>query len=140
MTASLLFDQKGRVGAWVAEQTAQLVSWGDFYAMGAEDDHGEMIAGIVFNNYNGSNATCHIAVAKPGKYLFRLLEAFADYAFNQAGVNRLTGMVPSDMPKVLAFDKHLGFEEEFVMVQGAPGGVDMHVLVMWRDTCRWLKG
>ena len=133
-----VFDDKHRVGAWVAEQTGQTGGWGDFYAMGAERN-GEIIAGIVFNNYNGSNATCHIAITKPGKYMPHLFRKFCDYAFNVAGVNRLTGMVPSDMPNVLKFDKHLGFEEEFVMKQGAPGGADMHFLVLWRDKCKWLN-
>lgn len=138
MTTRFIFDDKHRVGAWVAGRTDQRCSWGDFYAMGAERD-GEIVAGIVFNNFNGSNATCHIAISKPGKYLPSLFSEFCRYAFDVAGVNRLTGMVPSDMPKVLAFDKHLGFEEEFVMRGAAPGGADMHVLVMWREKCRWLK-
>ena len=45
----LVFDDKHRIGTWVAEKTEQSVSWGDFYAMGAERD-GEIIAGVVFNN------------------------------------------------------------------------------------------
>lgn len=134
-----VFNDKERVGAWVAEQTEQAVSWGSFYAMGVEDAQGVIIAGVVINNFNGSNATCHIAVAKPGKYLPGLFKHFCRYAFVQCGLNRLTGLVPSDMPKVIAFDKHLGFEEEFVMKQGAPGGADMHVLVMWPEKCRWLE-
>jgi RimJ/RimL family protein N-acetyltransferase len=135
----LILDDSERVGAWVAEKTDQSVAWGDFYAMGAEDND-EVIAGIVINNFNGANATCHIAIARPGKYMLALFTLFCQYAFLHAGLLRITGMVPTDMPKVLAFDKNLGFEEEFVMKQAAPGGVDMHVLVMWRDKCRWLKG
>lgn len=106
--------------------------------MGAERD-GEIIAGIVLNNLNGSNATCHIAVAKTGKYLPELFRHFCEYAFRQCRLLRLTGLVPSDKPKVLAFDKHLGFEEEFLMKKAAPDGADMHILVMWADTCRWLN-
>jgi hypothetical protein len=134
----LVFDQKERVGAWVAEHVDQSASWGSFYAMGVEQD-GEIVAGVVVNNFNGSNATCHIAVTKPGKAMIKLFEAVTDYAFRQCRLNRLTGMVPASKPDVLAFDLHLGWEHEFTMPKGAPDGDDLHVLVMWPDTCRWWK-
>lgn len=135
--AQLVFDQKERVGAWVAEKVGQAAEWGSFYAMGVEAD-GEIIAGVVFNNFNGANATCHIALDRFTKSIIPLFEAVCDYAFNCCGLKRLTGMVPSNEPHILAFDKHLGFEEEFVMKDGAPGA-DMHVLVLWPDKCRWLR-
>ena len=135
--ANLVFDQKERIGEWVAQKVGQQVSWGDFYAMGIEQD-GSVVAGFVFNNFNGANATCHVAVEKPNRLLVKLLEHAAHYAFNVCKLKRLTGMVPSNEPHVLEFDKHLGFEEEFVMKDGAPGA-DMHVLVMWPDKCRWLR-
>lgn len=135
--AELVFDQKLRVGAWVAQQVGQEASWGSFYAMGIEQD-GEIIAGVVINNFNGANATCHIAIAKRTRLMIQLFEHVCNYAFNHCGLKRLTGMVPSDEPHIIAFDKHLGFEEEFVMKDGAPGA-DMHVLVLWPDKCRWLR-
>lgn len=134
--AHLVFDQKERVGAWVAAKVGQTGSWGDFYAMGIEQD-GAIITGFVFNNFNGANATCHVAIDKPNRLLPELLRHASHYAFNLCGLKRLTGMVPSNEPKVIAFDKHIGFEEEFVMKDGAPGA-DMHILVMWPHTCPWL--
>lgn len=135
----LVFDESARVGQWVADRVEQTASWGSFYAMGTERD-GELVAGIVCNNFNGSNATVHIAVEKPGKDMIALFRAFCDYAFNQCKLKRITGLVPADLPKVLEFDKKLGFEHEFVMKDAAPGGADLHVLVMRPETCRWLKG
>ena len=134
---TLVFDQKEAIGAWVAQQVGQTSDWGSFYAMGVARD-GEIIAGVVFNNFNGANATCHIAITRFTRMSPKLFEAVCDYAFNFCKLKRITGMVPSNEPKILAFDKHLGFEEEFVMKDGAPGA-DMHVLVMWPDTCRWLR-
>ena len=133
----IIFDDKERIGAWVAKQTGQTAAWGDFYAMGAENDGGETVAGIVCNNYNGANATAHIAIAKPGKYMHELLRHFCQYAFVQCGLKRITGMVSSAQPKVIAFDRHLGFEDEFVMKDASPDG-DMHILVMWAHKCPWL--
>ena len=132
----LIFDQKDRIGTWVAEQVEQTTSWGDFYAMGIVNGD-EVLAGIVLNNFNGANATCHIAVAKVTKLLPRLFKEFCIYAFVYCKLKRLTGMVPLNEPKIIAFDKHLGFEEEFVMKDAAPEG-DMQVLVMWPDRCPWL--
>jgi hypothetical protein len=62
----LIFDDKERVGAWVAEQVVQESEWGSYYAMGAEVD-GQIVSGIVFNNFNECNATAHIACSKPNK-------------------------------------------------------------------------
>ena len=135
--AQLVFDQSARVGEWVAERVDQRGSWGDFYAMGIEQD-GQIVAGVVINNYNGANATCHIAIDKRTKKLVVLFQHVCNYAFNYAKLKRLTGMVPTNEPHIIAFDKHLGFEEEFVMKDGAPGA-DMMVLVMRPETCRWLR-
>jgi hypothetical protein len=136
---SLVFDQKDRVGEWVARKVDQTASWGSFYAMGIERD-GEIVAGIVFNNMNGVNATCHIAIEKAGKAFLELLCHAANYAFNHCKLKRLTGMVPASKPDVLAFDLHLGWQEEFVMQDAAFDGGPLHVLVMRPETCRWLKG
>lgn len=134
---SLVFNDKEWVGAWVAAQVEQTASWGSFYAMGVEHN-GELVAGIVINNFNGANATCHIAVAKPTRELPALLHHVSRYAFVQCKLKRLTGMVPASKPKVLAFDRHLGFEEEFVMPCAAADGGALVVLVLWPDKCRWL--
>ena len=135
--AELVYDQKERIGAWVAELTGQESSWGSFYAMGVVRGD-DIIAGVVINNFNTSNATCHIAISQQTKMIVPLFEAVCDYAFRQCKLKRLTGMVPMNEPAVIEFDKHLGFEEEFVMKDGAADS-DMQVLVMWPDKCRWLR-
>lgn len=134
----LVTDQKERVAEWVAQRVEQSASWGSFYAMGVERD-GELVAGVVVNNYNGANATCHIAIDSPGKDTITLLRAVADYAFRQCKLKRLTGLVPASKQDVLDFDLHIGWEKEFLMRCGAPDGGDLHVLVMWPDKCRWLE-
>jgi hypothetical protein len=133
----LVFDKKYMIGNWVAKQVGQDSSWGDFYAMGiARGD--EVMAGVVLNNMNESNASAHIAVSKPSKLLPKLFGHFCEYAFVQCGLKRITGMVPTNEPKTIAFDKRLGFVEEFVMKDGANDS-DMQVLVLWpHNSPRWL--
>ena len=134
-TSKLLLNSRDYVGNWVALQTGQTGDWGSFNAFGVEVGDA-IVAGVVINNINGANATVHIAISKPTKLLYQLFAVVCDYAFNQLGLLRLTGMVPTDEPDTIAFDKKLGFEEEFVMKDGAPGA-DMQFLVMWHDKCRW---
>jgi RimJ/RimL family protein N-acetyltransferase len=130
----VLFD-RDRVGLWVANEVGQTGDWGSFNAFGVEVN-GELVAGVVVNNINGANATAHIAIAKPTKLVFQMFRVFCDYCFNQLGLLRITGMVPTDEPATIAFDKRLGFEEEFIMKHGALGA-DMQFLVMWHDKCPW---
>lgn len=135
----MVFNDKARVGDWVARQVEQTSSWGGFYAMGVEQD-GELVAGVVINNYNGSNATCHIAITRRTREILTLFRAVCDYAFRQCGLKRLTGMVPASKPDVIAFDKHLGFVEEFSMPCAAADGGALVVLALWPANCRWLGG
>lgn len=134
----LVFDRKELVGTWVAVKTGQDTTWGDYYAMGVMQGN-SVVSGVVFNNMNEANCTAHIAVEKPTKLLLDLIAAACYYAFNQCRLKRMTGMVPTSDVDVIAFDKHIGFEEEFVMKDAAADG-DMQVLVLTPATAsRWLE-
>jgi len=138
MNYSLVFDESRNVGEWVAEQVEQESSWGDFYAMGVKNtDTGEFVAGVVFNNYNTANATCHIAVKRTGRYLRELLVHGYKYAFKTCGLNRLTGLVESTNQKALKLDYHMGFEHEFTMKKAGRDGADIEVLVLWPENFRY---
>jgi RimJ/RimL family protein N-acetyltransferase len=131
-----VIDDKARVAEFVARQVEQKSSWGGYNAIGIERD-GAIVAGIVVNNYNGANATVHIAVE--GILPRDFLRVCFDYLFNMMKLNRVTGLVPESNKKALKFDLHIGFEEEFVMPRAHPEG-SMHVLVMYREKCRWIRG
>lgn len=134
--ATLVFDESRRAGEWVAKQVEQEASWGDFYAMGVKID-GEFVAGIVFNNYNTANATCHVAVTRTGKYLRELLVHAYKYAFVYCKMNRVTGLVESTNKKALKLDYHIGFEHEFTMKKAGREGADIEVLVLWPENFRY---
>ncbi len=131
----LIFDDKERVGAWVAKEVVQEAEWGSYYAMGAEVD-GQIVSGIVFNNFNECNATCHIAVSKPNKLFLELLDHAFLYAFETCGLRRLTGLVEADNSKALKLDKHIGFLQESIMQEAGSEGQDMVVLVLWPQNYR----
>lgn len=123
----------------MAAEVDQTADWGSFYAMGVMRGS-TVLAGVVFNNFNKANCTVHIAVKARTKLLIPLFKAVCDYAFRQCRLKRITGMVPTNEPDVIAFDKHIGFREEFVMKDGAVDA-DMQVLVLTpEDASRWLEG
>ena len=133
--SQLVFEDKIRVGDWVANHVGQLSSWGGFYAMGAELK-GELTAGVVFNNFTNSSATVHLAVSKPKKILSELLDHAFLYAFETCSLRRLTGLVEANNAKSLKIIKHLGFVEEGVMREAGTDGQDIIVLVLWPDKYR----
>ena len=129
---SLIFDDKDRVGDWVADQMPDGASWHNYYAMGAEKQ-GELVSGIVFENFNGHNANVHIAVSKPTKLFLQLLDHAFVYAFETCKLRRLTGLVEADNVKALQLDLHIGFKIEAVMKGAGSAGQDLLILVLWPE-------
>lgn len=127
------------VGPWVAQRVGLLSgNWGSFAALGWRGaPHEPLVAGCILNNITDTNANAHVAFE--GKYALKrsLLYGFFDYAFNQLGLERVTALVDADNEAALRFDQHLGFVPEFVIPKG--NGVDVVMLVMWKDACRWIK-
>jgi RimJ/RimL family protein N-acetyltransferase len=103
-------------------------------------ENGVLIAGVVFNLYNGPSVCIHVA-AEPGKrwmtrdFLFR---TFA-YPFIQLKCNRITGLVRVDNLEAQKFDEHLGFKKEGLLRKAATDGTDMILYGMLREECRWLE-
>jgi RimJ/RimL family protein N-acetyltransferase len=101
---------------------------------------GKIIAGVVYNLYNGPSICMHVA-AEPGtRWLTRdfLFRVFA-YPFIQLGCNRVTGLVRTDNMEARRFDEHLGFKQEGVIRKGASDGTDMILYGMLMEECRWLE-
>lgn len=134
--STLVLHDKERVADWVAGRVSQRVPWEGYQAFGIEM-RGEMIAGVVIHQINGANAFCHIAIDKPTKTLYQLFNVVCDYCFRQLGLNRITGLVPSNEEDIIKFDMRLGFSIEFIMRDAAPGA-DLVGLVMRADKCPWL--
>lgn len=135
MAKRVVFGDKERVGAWVASRLN--CAWGAFEAIGMEED-GELIAGVVIDNYV-PNARCTMHVAAVGKrWMTReyLWFCFA-FVFVQLKCKVIVGLVDADNADALRFDKHLGFEET-CRIEGGSGDCDLIVLTMPRRKCRWL--
>ena len=125
-----------RVTDWVAERVQ-----GDFgrktVGIGWLRPSG-IVAGVVYEDWNGANVVCHIA-GEGANWLNReYLWTIFDYPFNQLRAKRITVYVSQGNEKSLKFVKHLGFRLEAKLEDASPTGC-LHVFRMRRDECRWIK-
>lgn len=112
---------------------------GSYAAIGVVNNEGELVAGVIYNNYTGHDISMHVAStygtlwARP--HILRDLFAFP---FNQLKCRRVTGFVSAANAHTIPFDEHLGFVREGILRDATPEG-DMHIIGMTRSECRWLE-
>ena len=109
-------------------------------AIGLRRD-GELVAGVVYEGYNGKNIWMHVAAIPGARWMSRMyLHAVFAYPFGVCGCNRVSGYVNESNLAARRFDEHLGFEVEARLRGAACNGGDVLLYVLWRDKCRFLKG
>jgi hypothetical protein len=133
----LVIDEHARVAEWVANQAGCAAqAWAGYVCLGLEDQ-GELVAGVVLESFTGRGANIHVAGL--GKHWLNrnMLVTCFSYCFNHLKLKRLTGLTPASNPTALEFNKHLGFEVEYIMPDGAKDG-DLVIQVLRPETCRFL--
>tara|TARA_R110000868_G_scaffold247991_3_gene504353 strand:+ start:7868 stop:8314 length:447 start_codon:yes stop_codon:yes gene_type:complete len=135
MKLALSFDAE-LIGPWVAERTGGKWTKGRGSAIGKIKD-GELVAGILYEDSNGTNIMGHIA--GEGQWLDKtLLWIMFDYPFRQLGVNRITASVNSDNVKSIAFLERIGFIME-ARLHGATSKGDILLFRMFKSECKYLE-
>ncbi len=126
---------------WVSERTGEWGNYGAAQGIGLQEftgDHWLLIAGVVYNEFNGVNINMHVASDGSRRWMNRkYLWTCFDYPFNQCKVKRITGLVGEGNIEARKFDEHLGFELETQLKDAHPTGA-MLVYVMRKPQCRWL--
>lgn len=81
---------------------------------------------------------CEMHMAGDPRWVSRdfLRHAFR-YPFHQLGYSRVTGLVDARKTDVLSMDKRMGFKEEGRLRDGLGPGLDIIVLGMKPDECRY---
>lgn len=133
-----IYDDPLRVSRWVDRRIPGEQFDPSCTAIGAEED-GELIGGVVYTHYAGTDVRMHVA-GEPGKnWLTRefLYHAFA-YPFLQLRCRRVSGLVRIDNFKAQHFDERLGFRREGLLREADDDGCDLIVYGMLRRECRWL--
>ena len=107
-------------------------------AIGKLNGAGVLVAGVLYEDWNGANVMCHIA--GEGNWATRdYLGVIFDYPFNQLRVKRITVPISSVNLKSINLVTKMGFELESTLAQATPDG-DLHLFRMWRDECKYIRG
>ena len=136
MKRALSFDAE-LVGPWVCEKIG--VEWhpGSATAIGKIID-GKLIAGVLYQNWNGANIVEHIAgIDNWADRTF--LAVIFDYPFNQIGAKRITVSICSSNTKSIDLVKKMGFNQE-AKLHGATSKGDLLIFSMFKDECKYLRG
>ena len=133
-SSNVIFDDD-RVSRWVGQKLGTEFSL--CRAIGYERN-GELIAGVVYDEYNGANVNMHVAAEGTNWLTRNYLRVAFGYPFNHLKVKRVTALVSSANERALRFDEHLGFRREAVLKDAASDG-DLIILVMRPEFCRWIR-
>ena len=135
MTTRIISDP-ARVWAYVHQQIPVPVV-GGMKGLGLERD-GELIAGVLYEGFNGVNCWMHVATTPGKKWTLEYLRYCFYYPFVEVGLQRVSGAVEASNLAARRFDEHLGFKQEAVLHGAAADGGDVILYVMRREDCRYV--
>jgi RimJ/RimL family protein N-acetyltransferase len=122
------------VGEWVAERVGGKYNPNDSQAIGLVRQN-KIIAGVIFERYNGTSMWVHIAAE--GRLTPNFVKAVCRYAFVDCDCEKVIGTVTSGNVKAIKFDKNLGFTEEARIRDAAPDG-DIIIYTLSKSNCRFI--
>lgn len=134
----IVWNDPARVSNFVAQQLG-IDGWSHCRAIGLEKD-GQLIAGVVYDYYTGTNICLHIAALPNRRWLNKeFLFYMFDYPFTQLGVKRMTGIIPESNKESVRFAEGLhGCTLEARLKDAHPQG-DMLIFCMFKDDCKYLR-
>ena len=94
------------IGQWVAKRVQGGYDADRSQAIGLIKD-GEIVAGVIYENWNKKSIWCHIAVE--GRMTPRFLSIIFDYPYNTAQVDKIIVPVGSDNEESTRLVKKMGF-------------------------------
>ena len=125
-----------RIGRFVG-LAIESKGWSPFTAIGLEKN-GILIAGVVYDNYNGKNIFAHIAATGRHWLNKEFLWYMHHYPFMELKVSRVTGMVSEKNKDAIKFIEHLGGELESKLEKAHPDG-DLLIYRMFKKDCKYLR-
>ena len=104
----------------------------------AIDKNGVPCAALVLDSWTPTGGQFHIAVENPMVIRHGFFHAGFRYFYQTCGKLVLTAMTPADNDRALKLAKRVGFRETHRIKDGYNYGVDMVVLEMRKEECKWL--
>ena len=133
---SIITGQDERVADFVAKGIG-CSGYSNYSTIGLEKD-GKLIAGVVYNEFNGQNITASIYGIGKTWLNREFLWFMFEYPFNQLKVGRITVIIESSNAESIAFVEKLGFIQEATLLKAGKYG-DLYIYRMFRGECKWLK-
>ena len=108
----------------------------------AYEDRGDgfiPVAVCVLDSFGPDSCSAHIGIENPFVIKHGFINEICRHVFHACGKQRLFGMVPADNVKALRFDRHIGMTECARIPNGYKSGVDYIIMVMEKESCRWIE-
>lgn len=119
------------VGPWVAKKI--FGPWNGSPAIGLQR-MGEMVAGVIYENWNRRSITCHIAVE--GLMTPTYLAAIFHYPFVHLGCEKIICPVSEGNKESIRLVTKMGFTREATLGDAHPDG-DLYLYTMKSADCRF---
>jgi len=125
------------IGPWVCSKTGGTWAKGRGTALGKMID-GELVAGVLYEDFSGTNLVCHIAGDGnwADKYFLGLIFQYPFFGLN---AKRITAPICESNKKSIALATGMGFNLE-AKLRGATSKGDLLLYVMFKDECKYLRG
>jgi len=130
----IITGQDDRVGEWIQERG------GGFYRDGSKcvglEKDGKLVAGVMYDYFNGSSIYAHIASL--GQMNREFLWFIFHYPFVQINAKVIIGLVADDNERSIRLCNKLGFTLNTRIIDGHPSGA-LRIYTMRREDCKWLR-
>lgn len=134
----VLIDDQPALIAWAQQQLglrffddARAIGWG------TPDD---IRAVAIYERWSGNDCVVHlVSDRRPGWLSRRFLAAGFAYPFVQAGLRRITGLVPASNERALRLNQHFGYRQEGRLRHAADDGGDLIIMGMLREDCPYIS-
>lgn len=102
---------------WVRERIPHVTDFGPAQALGVLD--GDIIAGIVFHDYQPEYRTMQVSMAASSpKWANKgIIKELLSYPFFQLGIQKIWTATPHTSERVIEFNKAIGFKQEAVLAK-----------------------
>jgi L-amino acid N-acyltransferase YncA len=131
-------EPQGDIAAWLLQRlhyvpTPNLVVFGSF-----SEKENRLVGAVGFDNWGTKSVEMHCAGEGSRWVTKELLYKSFYYPFIIGGVNTIIGRVAADNKEALNFDKKLGFKEQCRIPNAWEDGIDLVILAMQKEDCRFL--
>lgn len=117
----MICGQDVAVAAWTAAHIPHMAggAFGPGRAIGVADSAANIVAGVVYHDYQPAFGTMQISMAAASPLWARrgVIRALLSYPFEQLRVEKLWSAIPASNTRALRFNLGIGFEREAVLVR-----------------------